>query len=258
MKGLSQENKKVILKLVISVLVIGVIILAVYLLFRGLGWTELTKEELQDFIKSTGAIAPLVFIAVSFAQVTLIPIPGAVTILAGNYLFGFWLSLLYSYIGMMLGGIVAFALGRIIGRPFVNWVAGSKEKADEWIKKLKGRETVFLFFAFLLPLFPDDILCSVAGILPISWITFIVMQVITRFTSISGTLIFMSGEVIPYHGWGLVILITIFALAIVAFIISVKYAEKLNKIFSDYIDKITGKIKKKKTSKNSIDKNQNN
>jgi uncharacterized membrane protein YdjX (TVP38/TMEM64 family) len=258
MKSLSQENKKVILKLLISALVIGGITLAAYLLFKGLGWTELTKEQLQDFIKSTGGIAPLVFIVVSFAQVTLIPIPGAVTILAGNYLFGFLLSLIYSYIGMMLGAVVAFALGRIIGRPYVNWVAGSKQKADEWIKKLKGRETVFLFFAFLLPLFPDDILCSVAGVLPISWLTFMIMQIITRFTSICGTLIFMSGEIIPYHGWGLVVLIIIFALAIVAFVVSIKYAEKLNKLFSGFIDGVTSKLKSKKTSKNSIDKKRNN
>ena len=242
---ITDESKKIIKKLVISVAVIGLLILGAYLLFRALGWTDLTREELQSFILSTGAIAPLVFIFVSFAQVTLVPIPGAVTILAGNYVFGAGLSFVYSYIGMMIGGLVAFLLGRLIGRPYVNWVAGSKEKADEWIKKLKGRETVFLFFAFLLPLFPDDILCSIAGVLPITWPTFIIMQVITRATSIGATLLFMSGEFIPYEGWGLIVLAVLAVLAIVAFIISIKYADKLNKTFSGFIDKIMGKRNKK-------------
>lgn len=242
---ISDENKKVITKLLVSLLIIGLIIVAGYLVFKFLGWTDLTREQIQDFVSSTGAIAPLVFIFISFAQVTLVPIPGAITIVAGNYLFGFWLSFLYSYIGMFSGGLVAFALGRLIGRPYVNWVAGSKEKADEWIKKLKGREKVFLFFAFLLPLFPDDILCAVAGALPISWSLFIVMQLITRATSIGGTLIFMSGEIIPYHGWGLVVLVVLAIISIVAFVLSLKYYDKINEFFSRFVDKFSKKTKVK-------------
>lgn len=238
---MKQETKKTLVRLIISLLVIGALILGVYLIFYFLGWTKLSREQLQDFICSTGAIAPLVFIAVSFLQVTFVPLPGAVTILAGSYLFGFWASFLYSYIGMMLGSVLAFALGRLIGRPYVNWVAGGKEKADEWIKKLKGRETVFLFFAFFLPAFPDDILCSVAGVLPIRWVTFMVMQFITRATSILATMIFMSGEIIPFYGWGLVVLGAVGVICIVAFIICLKYADKLNAFFDKIINKIVGK-----------------
>jgi uncharacterized membrane protein YdjX (TVP38/TMEM64 family) len=236
-----EENKKSLIKLIISALIIGALILAVYLIFYFLGWTRLTREELQSYIENTGAIAPLVFIAVSFAQVTLVPIPGMVTILAGNYLFGFWESLIYSYIGMVIGGMVSFVLGRFVGRPYVNWVAGGKEKADEWIKKLKGRETVYLFFAFLLPLFPDDVLCVVAGALPIRWLTFTIMQLFTRFTSIAATMVFMSGEIIPYHGWGLIVLGAIVVVSIVAFILGIKYADKINELFERLIDKFRKK-----------------
>ena len=241
---MKKENKDIIIRLLISALVIGALVLGVYLIFYFLGWTKLTKEDLQTFISSTGAVAPLVFIAVTFAQVSLIPIPGAVTILAGSVLFGFWKSFLYSYIGMMIGSVVSFALGRVIGRPYVNWVVGGKDKADEWIKKLNGRENVFLFFAFFLPLFPDDILCAVAGALPIKWLTFIIMQVITRATSILATMLFMSGEIIPFHGWGLIVLGALAIVCVAAFIISIKYSEKLNTFFSNFIDRITGKNKK--------------
>lgn len=243
---MEKENKQIIIKLLLSALLIGLIILIGFLVFKWLGWNKLSREQIQEYIMSKGAIAPIVFILVSFLQVTFVPIPGSVTILAGNFLFGFWYSLLYSYIGMMIGSVVAFALGRMIGRPYVNWVAGSKEKANEWIKKLKGRETVFLFFAFFLPLFPDDLLCSIAGILPIKWSTFMIMQAITRLTSISATMLFMSGEIIPYHGWGLVVLIVIALLCVVAFILSLKYADKLNQYFSGFIDKITGVFNRKR------------
>lgn len=247
------ENKKTILRLILTVVIIGALIGVSYLILYLLGWTNLTREELQEYVSSTGAIAPLVFILISFLQVTFVPIPGAITILAGNYVFGAGLSFLYSYIGMFLGGVFAFLLGRLIGRPFVNWVAGGADKVDKLLKKLKGRENILLFFMFLLPFFPDDILCSVAGVLPIGWFGFLAIQVVTRATSIGGTLLFMSGEVIPYHGWGLVVLCTVSVLAIVAFIVSLKYADKINSFFDKLLEKIFNKkVNKRKEKKETI------
>ena len=238
------DIKSIIIKIIISLLVIGLIILGLYFLFKYLGWTNLTKEELQAKIASTGVFAPIVFIVASFLQVTFIPIPSSVTIIVGNYLFGFWLSFLYSYIGIILGSILAFYLGRWIGRPFVNWVVGDSKAVDEYLIKMKNKEKVILFFMFLLPLFPDDALCSLAGILPISFLTFLFMQLLTRTTSILGTLFFMSGEIIHYDALGISIIVIVCILALVAFYLSYKYADKINEIFYNIMDKITFRKKK--------------
>lgn len=240
---MKEENKKILKRLILSAIAILAIVIAGYFALKALGFIDMTVDEVRELVESTGAIAPLVYIFVSFIQVTFIPIPAAVTIVAGNYLFGPWLAFLYSYIGMFIGSIVAFALGRLIGRPFINWVAGSADKVDEWIEKLKGRENVLLFFMFLLPFFPDDILCSVAGVLPIGWFGFIMMQLVTRTTSIGCTIIFMSGEIIPYHGWGLAVLGVIAVICIVAFILSMKYADKINEFCIKLSDRI---LKRKK------------
>lgn len=238
------DKKKTVFKRIISLIVIAVIAILGFLLFKRFGLKDITREEIQSFIESKGAVAPLIFILLSFAQVTLIPIPGAVTILAGNYLFGAVKAFIYSYIGMLLGAMVAFFLGKLIGRPFVNWIAGSKEKANEWIDKLKGREKVILFFMFLFPFFPDDLLCSIAGLFKFSTLEFLIMQLITRATSIAGTLLFMSGEVIPYHGWGIVLIVALCLLGIVAFLFSIKYYDKLEHV----IRKIF--VKKEKNNEN--------
>lgn len=238
------DIKSIIIKIIISLLVIGLIILGLYFLFKYLGWTNLTKEELQAKIASTGLFAPIVFIVASFLQVTFIPIPSTVTIIVGNYLFGFWLSFLYSYIGIIIGSILAFYLGRWIGRPFVNWVVGDSKAVDEYLIKMKNKEKVILFFMFLLPLFPDDALCSLAGILPISFLTFLFMQLLTRATSILGTLFFMSGEIIHYDALGITIIVIVCILALVAFYLSYKYADKINEIFYNIMDKITFRKKK--------------
>lgn len=243
---MKNETKKMIIKLVISALVIALVIVGAWLLARALGWTELTREELQEYLLSKGVLAPLIFIVITFLQVTLVPIPGSITILAGNYLFGLWRSFLYSYIGLMLGSVVAFAMGRWVGRPFVNWIAGSNEKVEEWLKKLKGKEKILLFFMFFFPFFPDDILCAVAGLLPITWIEFLIMQILTRATSVGGTLLFVSGEFIPYHGWGLFVIILIGIAFIFLFILSMKYANEINEKLSQFADKLTNKSKRNK------------
>ena len=225
---MQKSSKKTLCRLLLTGLGILLIIGGAYLLFRALGWTDVSREGLQAFIASKGVIAPIIFILISFLQVTFIPLPGALTIVAGCYVFGMWRSFLYSYIGMMLGSMLAFWLGRVIGRRFISWLVGGQEKTDEWLLKFKDRENVLLFFMFLLPGFPDDTLCSVAGILPITWGGFIVMQIITRATSIGTTVLFLSGRIIPYHGWGLVVLGVGALIGLIAFIFCFRKAAELN------------------------------
>lgn len=227
-------------RMLASALLVGGVILVGWLVLRQVGWHTLSREQLQDKIASFGAWAPLIFILLSFLQVTFIPIPSTVTILAGNYVFGAWRSSVYSWIGIMAGSILAFWLGRLLGRPFVNWVFGSREKADEMLSKLHGREVVLLFFMFLLPMFPDDALCAVAGLLRVRFLTFVFMQVLSRTVAIAGTLFFMSGEVIPLHGWGLVVIALVAVLSLVAFVLAYRHAEAFNAVLDRISDKFAG------------------
>jgi uncharacterized membrane protein YdjX (TVP38/TMEM64 family) len=247
------DKKKATIRLVFSIIIIITLLLILFLIAKILGFEKISQEKLQEIISSYGALGPIVFIVFSFLQATILPIPGAVSILAGNYLFGPWLSYIYSFIGIFLGSIVCFFLGRKLGRKFVNWIVGDKETVDYYLRKLKGKETIILFFMFLLPFFPDDALCAIAGIMPINFSVFIFIQFITRITSIGATLFFMSGEIIPYHGWGLVVLGIIAILAIIAFIIAYKNAELLNNKLISFINKFIPK-KYQKENKKSLDK----
>lgn len=219
-------------------LIIVLIIVAAYLVMRHFGITDLSREEIQAYVESTGAIAPLVFILLTFVQVTLIPIPSFAVVLAGNYVFGWFWGFIYSYIGQFVGSMVAYLLGKIIGRPFVNWMAGGKEKVDSMILRLKGRENVLLFFMFLFPAFPDDLLCAVAGILPTKPLTFIIMQLVTRATSIAATIVFMSGTV---QGWAWVICVIAVLPLVPLFFYCYKNPEKVSDFFISIGRKITGK-----------------
>lgn len=238
--------KKTLLKFLLGGLLLGGLFLVIYFILRHFGYDKLTQEELQALIKKTGIYGQIVFVFISFLQVTFVPIPGAVTILAGNFLFGFWEGLLLSFIGMFLGSVLAFFLGKTIGRKFVDWAFGSKEQVDYYLSKLKGKETILLFFMFFLPLFPDDALCAVAGLTKMKTSTFVIIQLITRPTSILGTLLFMSGEIIPYEGWGLAIIISVGILSLIAFIFAYKYSDKINDKLEKISEKITSLLKHNK------------
>ena len=112
-------------------------------------------------------------------------------------------------------------------------------KAEEWLEKFKERENVLLFFMFLFPGFPDDLLCSLAGILPITWGGFFAMQLVTRATSIGATALFLSGEVIPYEGWGIIVLGTVGVIGLIAFIVCFKNAARLNAYFTALLQRIS-------------------
>lgn len=233
--------KKTIIRALITLAVLGLLILIGYFIFKSLGLTNISKEQLQEKLSSYGALAPLAFIVLSFLQVTFIPIPSIVTILVGNYLFGFWLSLLYSFIGIILGSLNAFFLGRVFGKKVVYWIVGDKDLVEYYLSKLKNRETILLFFMFLLPMFPDDALCGIAGITKIETLVFVIIQIITRFVSITATLLFMSGKFIPYNAIGIPLIIIGFLLGIVAFIICYKNSEKINYKLDAFCDRLIRK-----------------
>ena len=98
---------------------------------------------------------------------------------------------------------------------------------------------------FLLPFFPDDILCSIAGILPMSWGVFIFIQIITRLISIGSTLFFMSGEIIPYDKpWGITILVILAIITVLAFIYAFKNSEKINDKLTIFVNKVLSRKRK--------------
>lgn len=103
------------------------------------------------------------FIAVQFLQILVAPIPGqAVGVLAGA-LFGPWLGLVYSMAGAVLGFTTVFVLAKLLGRPFVEKFV-KKQDLDKFDKLTKKAGPLVLFLVFLLPGFPDDAICYIAGL----------------------------------------------------------------------------------------------
>ena len=242
MKNETKKNIKVILRLLLLAVICVVLVVGLGHVLTYFGLDQLSEEQIQDMISAYGAWGPIVFIIFTFLQVTFIPIPFVVSILAGNLLFGFWGSFFYSLIGTVLGSVFAFILGRKIGRPFVNWAFGDAEAVDKYLKQAHGKEFVVFFFMFLLPFFPDDALCALAGLTNLNNRQFGFILAISRPITVLGNLILWTGEVIPYNGWGLVLIILAVIVTVVSFLLSMKYSDKINEIFTRMTDALAQKL----------------
>ncbi len=188
-------------------------------------------ESLRDYIQKSGRMAAVIYIIFSFLQVVLLPVPGSVTVAAGVAMFGPWKCSLYSFIGIFLGSIVAFAIGRCIGYKAVCWIVG-KDDLDKWQEKLKGKDYLILSIMFLLPLFPDDVLCFVAGLSSMTWNYFFIMIFITRLISVFSTS--FSFELIPFNTWwGILVWIVLISLVVLAFVLVWKYSDKIDRVIKD-------------------------
>jgi uncharacterized membrane protein YdjX (TVP38/TMEM64 family) len=134
---------------------------------------------LRAILDSLGPYAPLGFVALQTVQVVVAPVPGQALGGVGGYLFGTWPGFLYSMLGVTLGSAIAFALARRFGRPFVERTFDT-EAVDRFDAIADDAGPLALFALFLLPTFPDDLLCALAGVSTMRLRTLLILVVVGR------------------------------------------------------------------------------
>lgn len=134
---------------------------------------------LRAYIDRSAPYSHLTFFVVQLLSVVLAPIPSNLTAAAGGLLFGTWPAFFLTYGAVMAGSLLVFWLARTLGRDFVDRVV-SRKLAEKYQKVIREKTTVFLALAFLLPYFPDDMLCILAGMTPITFGRFALLALFTR------------------------------------------------------------------------------
>lgn len=219
------------LVLCVSVCLLIVAVVFAFLSSSGLLSKITSVQALRKIIEDTGSLSVWIYILFCFLQVVLLPVPGSVAVAVGVALFGPFKSAIFSFIGIVIGSFVAFAIGRWVGYRTVCWIVG-KEDLDKWLDKIKGKDYLILSIMFLLPMFPDDVLCFVAGLSSMTWPYFSIMIILTRILSSFTTA--YSFEFIPFTTWwGILIWIVIFVLVGLAFYLVYKYSDKIDKFIKN-------------------------
>jgi uncharacterized membrane protein YdjX (TVP38/TMEM64 family) len=154
------------------------------------------KEKVRAFLQAAGPAAPLTFILTQILQVVFAPIPGEATGFIGGFLFGGPLGMLYSTIGLTVGSLMAFLLGRWLEHKFVARVV-SKETIDKFDFLMERQGALIAFFLFVVPGFPKDYLCFILGLSTMSWKLFLLLSTVGR---LPGTLMLTLQGAQVYQG----------------------------------------------------------
>ncbi|HIU06467.1 MAG TPA: TVP38/TMEM64 family protein [Candidatus Onthoplasma faecigallinarum] len=219
-----------IMRAVFVMIIVAIICAIAYVIMKKTGfWEEINSmEKIREWVLSGGVFSFLIFILLQILQTTILQIPAIFVTIAGALIFGRWPAFIMSYIAVMIGSLIMFWIGRKAGRKFLNWLVG-EDTANKWIDRMSNGKYLF-FLMMLFPLFPDDILCVVAGLTKMSFPFFFWTNILARGLGIACTVFFGSGAIIPFHGWGLIVWGILIVLVIILFYLSVKYKDKIDEI----------------------------
>jgi uncharacterized membrane protein YdjX (TVP38/TMEM64 family) len=95
-------------------------------------------------------------------QVLIAPIPGEVTGFLGGFVFGEWLGLAYSMLGLTAGSLLAFAVGRWLGGAFIQRLVSPAAWAR--LGFVVEAKAILCFLLYLIPGLPKDLLCYLFGL----------------------------------------------------------------------------------------------
>ncbi len=130
------------------------------------------RSALETFLEQAGPWAPVGFVILNVLQIIIAPLPGNIIGVAGGYVFGFAMGFLLNLISMVIGSLSVFQLSKRFGKPLVDRFVG--HKTSSFLGKLSTKKGIRgIALVFLLPFVPDDALCFVAGLTPMSTRTFL-------------------------------------------------------------------------------------
>ena len=200
-------------------------------------------EQLKQLIRSSGGWAYLVYIILQFLNVVLLPLPGFLFMLAALSIFGVWPTFWVTLLVTWAGSVVCFWFGRTFGSKAVIWCVG--HETVERYQKLLGTKGNLLFLIMqILPFFPDDMLCMIAGLTAMKFRFFALVMLIAKPLYIALVCFFGSGSLIPFSGWGIPVWIILLGLLAVGFALFCKYQNKIENWFA----KITHRKPKEPTA----------
>ncbi len=154
-------SEKISLQRLLVTFCVLVLLIAIYVYSRQ-HFFDLESEQFYAWLDSLGVWAPLFLIGLITLEVIIAPLPGGWLTIASGYLFGPWMGFAVSYIGMVLGSMVAFELARRLGQPFVKRLV-KPDNYERYGEKLQSSQWGIILL-YMIPLFPVDIISLLLGI----------------------------------------------------------------------------------------------
>jgi uncharacterized membrane protein YdjX (TVP38/TMEM64 family) len=142
---------------------------------RVVGDREAVIASLQQF----GTLGPTLLGVILILQVIVAAIPGHALMVGGGYVYGFGVAFCINLVATVGGSQAAFLLARWAGRPVVERLAPAAV-LDKWNKTSVEKGLAFFLFAYMLPVFPADVMNYVAALSSLSGRRFFIANLFGR------------------------------------------------------------------------------
>ena len=132
-------------KIINTISIVGILIsIALTIYFFNLGVFK-DINALRGLVGDSIILGPIIFILLQILQVVIPIIPGGISSAAGVLIFGPFAGFIYNYVGICIGSIIIFLLGRRYGKPFILSMISDKtyNKYIGWLDNQSRFEKLF-------------------------------------------------------------------------------------------------------------------
>ncbi len=180
------HTTNIVVNIAAAVILLGVFIFIFVYFYdeiRYLGTAE-GREEFIERLRGTGVWGVLILLLIQVLQVVVAFIPGEIVELASGALYGSFWGLVLCLVGLNIGTLVIFGLVRLLGGAYVRENVSKKQYKHLKILNDPDRALVALFFIFLIPGLPKDILIYFIPLTCVKMVPFMVVSSVARIPSI--------------------------------------------------------------------------
>lgn len=181
-EAIKEKRRKNIARTVVIAVVAVSVVLSIIL---GQKLIEFVREPaaFREFADSH-KLAPIIYIAVFVVQIIFAVIPGEPLEILAGIAFGTYYGMFLALLGATIGAILVFLLVRKFGYKYVE-LFYPREKIEQLpiVRTKKGLHTL-IFFLYLMPGTPKDVMNYAAALTPITLGRFLALTTLARIPSI--------------------------------------------------------------------------
>lgn len=153
---------------------------------------------IQTRVDAAGAWGPVVFFAV-YAGLALVPVPKAVLTAAGGALFGLWAGAGLALTAALVGAVISFGAGRLLGREAVDRLIGGRVARVDALLGDHGLSAVLI--VRLVPLVPFTAVNYASGLSGVRFRHYVLGSALGM---VPGTLAYAALGAYGTSPWGLI------------------------------------------------------
>jgi len=200
MKNKIKINK--LKKETVELLGVFLLIILVYFLLQK---AHFNTDLVREYVQSRGELGKLIFVFYMIISTMFSPLNSLILLPVVYISYGFWQSVILTYLGNVVGGTLNFWVARRYGRPLLKKFLGKKsiKKIDNFTE-IGGWKSFFI--VRLIGGNYYDYVSYAVGLTKMDFIMYFVVTIITSFFWMTGTFIVI-GHAVELGGVGSVVLI---------------------------------------------------